>query len=71
MYICTQPTLLMCTYLSLVGLGGSAVVKDAVTLSTQIATLFTEDQRLSFSVIVIVTQRLGKGEVKIRAVGYT
>ena len=58
-------------YLSLVGLGGSAVVKDAVTLSTQIATLFTEDQRLSFSVIVIVTQRLGKGEVKIRAVGYT
>ena len=50
------------TYLSLVRLVGSAVVKDSVTLPTQIATLLTKDEGLSLTVIMVVTQGLEEGQ---------
>lgn len=46
------------TYLSLVGLGSPAIVKDTITLPTQVATLLTEDQSLCLPIIMVVTQWL-------------
>lgn len=48
----------MDTDLSLMGFVGPAVVQNAVTLSTQVTTLFTEDQRLGLPIIMVVTKRL-------------
>ena len=35
------------------------VVEDPVTLATQVPTVVTQDQRLSLTIIMVITQRLG------------
>lgn len=51
-------------YLSLVVLPCLVVMEDTVTLTTQVATVVTQDQGLRLVVIVVVTKRLKSAQTE-------